>query len=957
VKFIHASLTRTVATFAMNSVFAAPAVADMRTRPVIPTESVENALMDFMAQTYIQVLYDSAVDGLSTRAVNGTLEAAEALKEMLGSTGLEVEVVDDMTMTVKSAVHNIDVPAPMAEIKVEAERPFLPSVLPPETRLGDAMPFITAGSFTLPEALKGWSQVAGGDCQDTLDSMSRISRTNSGRGCGLNLRYFGAGSVLVLLDDMRMPGSGTDGLFVDVLHLPVFLLEGVDPILDHSSTQFGNDAISGVLNFRLSPCVDGSDLRVQVAPRLGHSVAEQQYSYRGCHAVGPLRGTFGFEHLAQSRLPAQWRVQATSDLTRWGGHNNDSYFGSPGTIVDGTRTWAIPTHLSTADQLVEGTANLYDTLHNTDLLPEQKSWTTFGAIEWPISNTLTVTTYALWSHRLANATLPAIGTELQVPPTNPWYENPTGIAGDVNVMYGFQKGIGFPVQMDDVVDESFSFKVRREIEGWSEIVELGYVSERQRENLVGLVNPTGLKDAVNSNNEQTAIDPFGDQTTQSTWQSITAQSSFMALSDAKSADVSVSGPIYKVKAGEITSHSGVDFRQESLSTHEQAGGIPPSVSTSAQRNVVSVFQAICWPLIGNLDWRCNDANVEEGDLRLITGGRYEYYDDFGDDIEPSLDLEWSPLANLRLRMMWTEAMKPPGLRDIDESNNVSQIVGVRTTPSSNELSPALILSGRNGSLRAERAKSFSASAALSSTDDERSKIRIYYFDIRERHRIDQPVIGSPTLTDSNLHGLVTLTPTADERQAVCAKSQYVGAAGDCLTVPVVAIIDGRLGNLYDVDVRGFDFDARQHVNIRNGGWTVGVSGTYFIEYGSSQFGDRHSLLNGPDNPQRIRGRGFFSWEGEGLEVTASATYRGGYRDFSSGSARRIASWTTYDLQFAVSLDSLSMAGLSGVGLSLSAENVFNSMPPFVEDPVGFGFDVTNANVFGRSIRLTIAKHW
>jgi len=930
--------------------------ADIHSKPIIRRENGEMAMNEFMAQTRLQVLYDSAVDGISTRPVGGTLEAVEALREMLNSTNLEVIVIDNMTLAVRQP--NISSAAPLVSlelVKIEADRISVPRFSSQYQPVSDVKPLRSSGNFTLNEALRNFDQVAGGDCQDMLYTVSRVGQTNSVRGCGINWRYYGAESLLVLLDGMRMPGSGTYGLFSDTFHLPLFLLSGVNPLFDHSSTQYGNDGISGTLNFRLSMCADGSDLRVQVAPGIGHSVGEQQYSYRICHSLGALRATFGFERLVQSRLPAEWRTQATSDRTRWEGPNNDTYFG--GTIVDGARTWAIPGHPFTVNELAEGTANLYDTLHHIDLSPEQNIWTLFGAAELPIFNDSTLSTYALYSYRDANATLPALGVELGVPPQNPWYQNPTGHSGNVYVMYGFQNGMGFPVQMDNVVDRTFGLKAHRDVGSWNEVIALGYADQRGIEELNRYVMPTALATALSSNNVATAVDVFGDETSRSTWDGISAQSRFTAWSAVKSVDLSAAGTIYQISAGDVTSHSGLSYRAESLSTYQHQDEYPPDVATSAQRRVVSAFEEVCLPLIGDVGRRCDDPDLSESDLRATFGGRYEHYDDFGGETEPSVQIVWLPLSRLTLNAMWTEAMKPPGLRDVNESQNSSQVVGLRSSPNSSELVPALLWTGGNAGLRPQRAKNFSASATLRSGDDERLKIQIYYFDMRETHRIERPIIDSLTLSSPSLRGLVTLSPTVTERQDMCARSQFVGVAGDCLTAPIAAVVDGRLGNLFDIHTRGFDFDARKRVGSQRNGLTAGISGTYFLMYDSSQFGYRQDLLNTPDNPIKIRGHGFVSWNRNDMEVTTSAFYSGGYRDMTSGYQRHVASWTTYNVQVSESFDERSAYGLSGVTFIFSAENIFDSMPPFVEDPSGFAFDVVNGNLRGRSIRFTVAKHW
>lgn len=91
--------------------------------------------------------------------------------------------------------------------------------------------------------------------EDTLNQMPQVTpdfgRTSNNPGDGtarINLRGFGAGRTLVMLNGRRIAPSDT-GSAVDVNNLPQVLLERVEIITGGATTVYGSDAVAGVVNF------------------------------------------------------------------------------------------------------------------------------------------------------------------------------------------------------------------------------------------------------------------------------------------------------------------------------------------------------------------------------------------------------------------------------------------------------------------------------------------------------------------------------------------------------------------------------------------------------------------------------------------------------------------------------------------------------------------------------------
>jgi outer membrane receptor protein involved in Fe transport len=91
--------------------------------------------------------------------------------------------------------------------------------------------------------------------EETLNQMPQVvpdfGRTSNNPGDGtarINLRGFGAGRTLVLLNARRLAPSGV-GSAIDVNNLPQALVERAEIITGGASTVYGSDAVAGVVNF------------------------------------------------------------------------------------------------------------------------------------------------------------------------------------------------------------------------------------------------------------------------------------------------------------------------------------------------------------------------------------------------------------------------------------------------------------------------------------------------------------------------------------------------------------------------------------------------------------------------------------------------------------------------------------------------------------------------------------
>jgi outer membrane receptor protein involved in Fe transport len=96
------------------------------------------------------------------------------------------------------------------------------------------------GQMTIEETLNQMPQV--------FPSFGRASNNPASASAQVDLRGFGPGRSLVLLNGRRVAPSGT-GNAVDLNNIPQFLIDRVEIITGGTSTVYGSDAIAGVVNF------------------------------------------------------------------------------------------------------------------------------------------------------------------------------------------------------------------------------------------------------------------------------------------------------------------------------------------------------------------------------------------------------------------------------------------------------------------------------------------------------------------------------------------------------------------------------------------------------------------------------------------------------------------------------------------------------------------------------------
>lgn len=357
------------------------------------------------------------------------------------------------------------------------------------------------------------------------------------------------------------------------------------------------------------------------------------------------------------------------------------------------------------------------------------------------------------------------------------------------------------------------------------------------------------------------------------------------------------------------------------------------------------------PLLGS-----DSTSAGASRLTLSAAERYEHADDVGSSYSPYVGFEGSPLRGLTLSGSWAEASRPPNLPDRQEIGNTTHLEILRDPQSASGYSTALVENGGNATLRSERARSWTLGLQLAPEVLPGFSTALTYFDVVYRDRITQPLYSSDILSDPTRSWAVFRNVAGTQLTEACSRDTFVGGSGDCTNAHIDVVIDLREHNLATLKTRGIDTGTEYASTAPWGDCQFRLDGTYVLNFAeaSSPNTPLIELSNTQNNPLRLQLRGSLSFDEHHFGQTLAARYTGSYRDIASSPNRTVSANTVLDAQLRWKSNSSSSAGLQ---IALTARNIFNRTPPFLNNPVGVGYDQENADLSGRVLRVSLDKRW
>lgn len=980
----------------------------------IDSKPVGDALYEFGQQSGLSVMIQSAIgQGLVSPRLYGEFTPEAALKQLLAHTGLHYEYLDAKTVAVlgpptitKTSARKIGADA----TELRPERESATDSPPSPVRVASSDDRETGNSIEGDESGRGrtkleevvvtGSHIRGEEPigsrvividheeieksgqtrledfmatlpQNFAGSASEISNTdiqaansNQNKGTTVDLRGLGADTTLILINGRRQPTGGLLGDFTDISTIATSAIDRIEILTDGASAIYGSDAVAGVVNFVLKKNYDGLETQAHYG-RLNDASDEIQLS----QLIGKSWSTgnilFGYQFYRRHPMPNSSipYLADNGNLTRFGGSDFRVAGAAPGDIYDPNTfqpAYAIPAGQNgrslTANQLLPGQINYEDT-RGWSWLPQQELNSAFLNLTQTVGDGWEVFAEGHWARREMKSAF-GLGNFVVVPPTNPFYADPFGTGGPLFVAYDFTKDFGGVVAQGTVDSYAGTFGATGQLaHDWRVTMSYSYGQERNIYKQPFL-DSAAVDATIADTNPATALNVMGDGTgnNPATINLLRGEQVARGTSTLNSANVIADGPLFQLPAGMVRLAIGSDYRDEGIKdamNSAQSGFSGTLFSlyqpTSANRRVFAGFGELAMPLLGSPSDR--GANR----LEMSLAGRYEHYSDFGNTFNPKVGLSWHPMESLKVRGTWGTSFRAP--RFSETNLGISPLVynsfDLPDPKSPSGTTSVLSISGANPALKEEKAHVWTAGLDFAPQEIEGFKSSLTYFDINYRNKITTALsaLAQVLQQEGRWTSIITRNPTQAQIDQICQSPAFSGS--NCANIG--AIIDFRLLNLAVLRVRGVDADISQTLRLPLGQLRLGVNGTYTSTYRQAVTDDapEFSVDNTVGYPLKLKLRGSVSWSYVGWSANAFVNYANSYTN-PGGTPDRVDSFTTVDLTAGYQFDA-DRGWLSNLKFSVSAINVFDKLPPFVN--VQGGLDPANASVFGRTVGVQLAKGW
>ncbi|MDY6982552.1 MAG: TonB-dependent receptor [Pseudomonadota bacterium] len=804
---------------------------------------------------------------------------------------------------------------------------------------------------TVADMLKEVPQIISQGIDETSFTSTGVAASNVSRASAINLRGLSPVATLVLLNGHRVVPSGTAGAFVDSSNIPAIALQRVEVVADGSSAIYGSDAVAGVVNLILRNDYEGAETsvrlynadsyqRTQVSQLLGRN-------WDGGNAM------LAYEYSQNDPLNSRERDFYRQDQRPRGGDDYRDRRCSPGTMIIGTQTYAIPAgggSRPSPESLVPGTQNLCD-MSSTDIIPEQERHSAVFFASQDVTDRFSISAEGIYSRKAFEAHFVAQGSAsslatLQVPSTNAFFVAPAGTSPTrVAVDHSFYEEYG--LLSADGESETWSTT----IEGTFDLTEnwrmqaSGSWGRNEDFTFSRRISQSALSAALASSDPNTALNPFGPGTNPAVLDAIfSEQFTPGGVNKMSGGDIRADGTLFELPGGTVGLAVGTEFRRYELETTATLGPIvAPRVDlNSGNREVVSAYAEVLIPLVGS-------ANAREGIQRLDVSlaARYDEYDDFGSTSNPKVGITWEPFDGLSVRASYGTSFRAPALSDL-RAPGEANIFGTADDPlSPTGRSNGLTIRGGNPNLKPEEAETRTLGFEWVPASLPDMSLDVSYFSIDYEEQLGS-AFGAPVLQDPIYAAYLVRNPTEAQVQEVLNNGRPL--TGAILTFPIDYIIDARTVNRGATSTSGFDVQVGYNWETANlGRFNLSVNGTYFGTYETqltpaAPITERVGTIGYPFS---FRARANLRWSLDNVSAGGIVNYFDSYKDIRGNRNDTVSAFATFDV-FA-NYDIVDW----GVTLSLNVANVFDEEPPFVNSTSGY--DPGNASPYGRMVMLGVSK--
>ena len=391
-------------------------------------------------------------------------------------------------------------------------------------------------------------------------------------------------------------------------------------------------------------------------------------------------------------------------------------------------------------------------------------------------------------------------------------------------------------------------------------------------------------------------------------------------------DATITGPLFKLPAGQALAALGVDFRQEkynfdgnnTVNTNDintwifNAAFDNVNALSGVKRNVKAVFGEVILPVVKNLE------------VNLST--RYDEYSGFGSTTNPKVSLRFAPLDSLVFRASYSTGFRVPTFNQLFNGVTESPYTGagvpdpskcpanvVSSTPGCEAVTFTTLFGGKSD-LQPETSKMSNIGVVWQPTPDLMASVDLW--DIKRKGTIQS-------------FGLTTILAN----YALFPENFYRDAGG------VLRTVDTRWVNAGETQTRGIELTLRGGTKLGAGRLNAGIDGSYLLEkksrllasspFGASEVG---MFTRSSDLGLRWKHSAFVSYGVGDWVGSLRQQYSSGYVGYvppgvANGNAvtpdfeAKVKPYTLYNA-------SVAYAGFKNLKLTVGIKNLFNTDPPF-----------------------------
>jgi iron complex outermembrane recepter protein len=795
----------------------------------------------------------------------------------------------------------------------------------PVVRITDA-DFKATGFTTLGDAIRAVPAIAGQSLVSTDAGTSFTPGVSS-----FNLRGLGNNNTLVLINGRRaapFASAGFNGFqtVFDFNSIPTAAVESLEVLKDGASAIYGSDAVAGVINVTFKKDYTGFSSELSYGNTLETDSAEKTAFFIFGAQGDRVSVITTFDYQERSGIDgADLAWSDESNGAPYGGFDQRSTSGPIGAVRGitgrpefpaGTAYFTAPTTNPTVAGATAGIP-LYNFQENVGFFPKTRAFGFYTRAAYDFTSNLTG--FMDLSFRRSEVTIDAApapyvtsqeigdspsGTGI-FPATNPF--NPFG-QNILDLRWRLSE-LGRRVQESVADSPSMVAGLEGTVgNGWSWTGALLYSKNTVNQLSRNTSSDRLVQNALNGvllNGVVKYANPFGPNDPDIV-NYLRINNPNVDEFEVRSADISASGPIFTLAAGDVGLAVGAEVRTEKmknlgtqLNRDSQIVAGSAGSDTAGDRRLYSYYAEVSVPVIKN----------DNMSLELQGAVRHEQYSDFGETTKPKLAAVFRPMPQLLLRASYGESFLAPNLAFLHTSSSTSFSANALLDPARPN-DPAVQIrqfGGGNPLLQPEETEVTYAGIVVQPFAEARGSIfrelsfGVDYFDFQQTNLL-RSLTAAQILANPAYSNLILRNPP-------------VGGQ----TIGTISGVQTSWQNLGRGEYKGYDMNLRWVLpQTRYGQFRFDVSGTYIDNAESTAATGAIVDADGEYSTPQFRGTATLAWNKGDWAASLFVTYIGHYMDlFQVG---EIEAQTIFNPQIAY-------RGWFNSTITIGARNVLNEDPP------------------------------